>query len=310
MTCAIGLDVGGTVINGGLVTESGELLHPEYRGTDRAGGAKAGLQTIAETLRAFLRYAADEELTLSGIGIGFGGPVDYETGTVLTCHHVAGWEDFPLRETLQQEFTLPIYVDNDVNAATLGEAAFGAGRGLRDFVYVNLGTGIGGGVFANGALVRGAQNLAGEIGHMVVDPSGPRCTCGKRGCVEAFASGPGIAAVATRHPGKPRPRVTAEEVFAAAKRREPWAREVLDEVTTELAHGLGNAVALLNPSVLLLGGGVSRVGEALLKPLRRKVKRYALSAATARLEILAARLGYEAGVLGAGCLVLSGLTNQ
>ena len=180
----IGIDVGNTNVTGALADASGKLLHKARRTVDRATGGRTDFELVAEVVAELLKHGGVER-----IGVGFGGPVDFERGVVLLSHQTPGWENVPLRDELKKRFNLPVVLDNDANAGTLGEWRFGAGRGVNDLLYVNIGTGIGGGVIANGALVRGAQNLAGEIGHIIVRRDGPVCTCGKHGCLEGCAEG-------------------------------------------------------------------------------------------------------------------------
>ncbi len=306
----IGIDVGGTKQTAALVDADGSIVKQLRRQTDRAGGAAAGIQSIQDLTRALLEEAAHRGAKVVRIGVGFGGPVDYNTGTVLLSHHVAGWENQPLKRVLEDAFHLPVIVDNDCNAGALGEWRFGAGRGVDDLVYLNIGTGIGGGVIAGGRLVRGCRNGAGEIGHSVIDPQGPVCTCGKRGCLEALCSGPYIA-LRARERVKASNRsttltanCTSEEVFAAAANGDAVAQQIVLETAHYLAHAIGNAVSLLNPQMVILGGGVSEVGDVLLHPVRERVFDYCLPFYSRHLQIVTAQLGYDAGVRGAVALAM------
>jgi glucokinase len=243
-----------------------------------------------------------QEARPQACGIGFGGPVDFERGVVLRSHHVEGWEGLSLGEDLEREFEVPTVVDNDANAGTLGEWKFGAGRGFSDLLYVNIGTGIGGGVVAGGRLVRGKSNLAGEIGHTTVVRGGPPCTCGRRGCLEACASGDALARRGTEVIGRP---VSGKDVFVLAGAGDALAQRVLDEVMEDLAHGIGSAVGLLDPALVIIGGGLSEAPEPLfLEPLRRAIPRYCLEEAARGLRVEAAQLRYDAGVIGAVALAL------
>lgn len=299
----IGVDVGGTNMTGALAAEDGTLREKIRRPTDRAGGATAGLELIAAIVSELLAHAAADRSPAERIGIGFGGPVDYEHGVVLLSHHVEGWENFPLRDELQRRFSLPVVLDNDANAGTLAEWRFGAGRGFRDLLYVNVGTGIGGGVIAGGRLMRGVRNLAGEIGHIVVSRGGAPCTCGRRGCLEVCASGDALGRRASAALGRP---VDGREVFALAAADHPVARQVLSEVIEDLAQGIGSAVGILNPEAVIIGGGLSEAPAALfLDPLRAAIPRYCLEGAARGLVVEAAKLGYDAGVMGAVALALS-----
>jgi glucokinase len=297
----IGIDIGGTNTSGALASDEGVLAAKSQHKTDRAGGSIAGLRLIAAIIEELIDRAGGSS-EIRSIGVGFGGPVDFERGLVIRSHHVEGWEGVPLRAHLQDRFGKPVVVDNDANAGTLGEWRFGAGKGISDLLYVNIGTGIGGGIIAGGKLVRGAQNLAGEIGHTIVVRDGPPCTCGKRGCLESCASGEAIARRGSESMGR---SVSGGELFALAAGHNPVALRVLAEVAEDLAHGIGTAVSLLNPAAVIIGGGLSEAPEALfLEPLRRAVPRYCLSEAAARLRIEPARLRYDAGILGAIALAL------
>jgi glucokinase len=299
----IGVDVGGTNMTGCLAAPDGRVVAKVRRSTDRLGGMKAGMETIDAIVSELVSQARAERGGVDGIGIGFGGPVDFDRGTVLRSHHVQGWENVPLRDELQRRFRTPVVVDNDANAGTLAEWRFGAGRGFDDLLYVNVGTGIGGGVIAGGRLVRGATNVAGEIGHVVVARGGPLCTCGKRGCLEACASGDALGRRATGAFGRP---LNGRELFQMASEGDLAALQLVAEVTEDLGQGIGAAVNLLNPAAVIVGGGLSEAPEPLfLEPLRQAIRRYCLEDAGRSLSVEAARLRYDAGVMGAVALALA-----
>ncbi len=217
---------------------------------------------------------------------------------------------------LREQTGLPVVVDNDVNALTLGEWLFGQARGLRDVAMVAAGTGVGGGLILNGALVRGAAGYAGEIGHITVELEGRPCFCGGRGCVKAYASGPDIADQARElHKTHPSPilgplvgvepaRIEAPAVFAAAEQGDPVAMSVVAKAAQALGAGVANLINLCNPELVLLGGGVMEAGAILMEPLRRWAKFYAFDAAFARTRIVRSSLSKESGVQGAAALFL------
>jgi len=299
----IGIDVGGTNTSGGLASQDGTLIAKIRHQTDRTGGAAAGLELISEIISELMERASRDGVKVRQIGVGFGGPVDFERGVVLLSHHVAGWEGIPLRDELERRFQTPVVVDNDANAGTLGEWRFGAGRGFNDLLYINIGTGIGGGIISSGRLLRGAHNLAGEIGHTIVVRDGPLCTCGKRGCLESCACGDAIARRGSEALGR---HVSGKDVFALALDQDPAAQRVLSEVIEDLAHGIGTAVSLLNPAAVIIGGGLSEAPQALfLEPLKRAIPRFCLNESAANLHVNAAQLRYEAGIMGAVALALS-----
>lgn len=298
----LGIDVGGTRMTGALVDRAGRALHVERRSTDRQAGAQAGIATICGIAAALIGKARLDGAAVKAIGVGFGGPVDSRAGIVRMSHHVAGWDNLPLAKKLGDAFGLPVRLDNDCNAGALGEWRFGAGRGASDVLYINIGTGIGGGVICGGRLVAGACNGAGEIGHMTIEPEGPVCTCGRRGCLEALASGSGIGARAReRGLGE---SATSKDVFALAAEGHALAREIVAETADHLARAIGTAAALTNPEIVILGGGVAEVGEMLLAPIRERLPHYALPFHVDSLKAVHAKLGYDAGVLGAAALAM------
>ena len=247
----------------------------------------------------------------AAIGVSFGGPVDAAAGVVQLSHHVSGWEQLPLRELLQAEFGAPVSVDNDANVAALGEHRFGAGRGFESLMYITVSTGVGGGLILDGHIWHGADGMAGEIGHVVVDPAGPTCLCGKRGCVERLASGPYIAQdvraklraqpergqIVRELAGGDVDAVTAQTVAEAAARGEPLAREALERAGRALGMAIGNMANLLNPQRFILGGGVTKSGAEFWETVRRAARETALP--QVRCEIVPALLGDDAPLWGA-----------
>ncbi|MCC6036986.1 MAG: ROK family protein [Armatimonadetes bacterium] len=298
----IGVDVGGTKMTAALANRDGKIVKLLRIQTRREEGAEGGFKAICEMVKSLLDEAQTQGLSVGKIGVGFGGPVDFERGTVYLSHHVPGWENFPLKAELERSFGVPVTVDNDANAGTLGEWMFGAGKGVNDLLYVNIGTGIGGGIVSGGKMVRGWRNLAGEIGHMTVKPDGPTCTCGRKGCLEALASGSAIGREGTERLGRP---VRSEEVFRLAEQGDPIAKQILAEAVDALAFAIGAAANLFNPKKVILGGGVAEAPEHLLiEPLREHLVRYTLPQVYEGLEVVRAQLGYDAGIMGAVALAL------
>jgi glucokinase len=299
----IGIDVGGTNTSGGLAGPDGRLQAKVRRATRRGGGAEAGIQLISEIIAELCANAEACGSGVDRIGIGFGGPVDFRQGVVVLSHHVDGWEGMPLKARLEERFKIPVVVDNDANAGTLGEWRFGAGAGLTDLFYINIGTGIGGGIISGARLIRGHKNLAGEIGHTTVLRGGAPCTCGKLGCLESCASGEAIARRASEALGR---TVSGKELFQLAEQKDPAAQKVLSGIIEDLGQGIGTAVSLLNPQAIIIGGGLSEAPESLfLEPLRAAIPRYCLKEAAAGLRVEAARLRYDAGIMGALALAIS-----
>lgn len=298
----IGVDVGGTKMTAALATKHGQIVKLMRRETKREEGSQGGFKAICEMVRQLLKEAQAQDLTVARIGVGFGGPVDFERGVVYLSHHVPGWENFPIKAELESHFGIAVTVDNDANAGTLGEWMFGAGKGVDDLLYINIGTGIGGGIISGGKLVRGWRNLAGEIGHMTVKPEGPICTCGRRGCLEALASGSAIGREGTIRFGKP---MRSEEVFQLAEQGNPIARQILSEVADALSFAIGATSNLFNPRKVILGGGVSEApSHLLIEPVRQRLPLYTLPQVREGLEVVRAQLGYDAGIMGAIALAI------
>lgn len=235
------------------------------------------------------------------VGVSFGGPVNYEEGVVLLSDHVVGWESTPLQAILEKEFAAPVRVDNDANVAALGEWRFGAGRGYDSLFYVTVSTGVGGGWVLNGRSWRGHEGLAGEIGHVVVAPTGPLCFCGKRGCVERLASGPYMAQDFGAERGNYEGQVTGKLVAQLAQKDDPLAQRILLRGATALGQALGETANLINPQLFVLGGGVTKSGLMWWQAVEEAAKRRARQ--QIHFEVIPALFTDDAPLWGAIALV-------
>lgn len=302
---AIGIDLGGTKVAGILMEEGGRVLRREERDTP----SDAVLETVVAVAQALRTDPAPE-----AIGVGAAGMVDFAAGAVLFAPNVS-LRDAPIRDLVARRMGLPCVVDNDANCAAWGEFRFGAGRPYTQMLLVTVGTGIGGGIVWNGALYRGAHGFAAEIGHVIVEPGGPRCNCGNLGCWEQVASGRAIdrlgAEESTRHPNgriaglAAGSDVSGRHVTDAAGQGDRPALAIMAQVGRRLGEGIAGLVNILDPQAVVVGGGVAEVGDLLLKPARRAFLD-AVEAAERRpaVPILAAELGNDAGALGAAALAL------
>ncbi|MBW4687267.1 MAG: ROK family protein [Komarekiella atlantica HA4396-MV6] len=325
MTLILALDFGGTKLAAAIVNVGSR----EWLGYERRlSPAKADASTDLEIMRSLI-YSLLQGTKPAAIGVSFGGPVDATTGTVRLSHHVAGWENIPLKHLLEDEFGVSVGVDNDANVAALGEHRFGAGQGYDSLFYITVSTGVGGGWILNGKPWRGAGGMAGEIGHIVVDPAGPVCLCGKRGCVERLASGPYMAqnareilenvdalAASRRVPPRHKERqggeilrglvgddltlLTGQLVSEAAAAGDDLAKEVLHKAAWALGVGIGNLANLMNPQRFVLGGGVTKAGEDFWQVLQQVARETALPEVD--FEIVPAVLGDDAPLWGAVAL--------
>lgn len=306
----LALDFGGTKHSAAIIGagESGWRKHKRI-----LAGEHANARSDLALMRGLCHELLDGQ-TPAAIGVSFGGPVDAATGVVRLSHHVPGWEDLPLQDVLTQAFGAPTSIDNDANVAAWGEYHFGAGKGVSSLMYITVSTGVGGGWVLDGKLWRGTDGMAGEIGHMVVDPHGPVCLCGKRGCVERFASGPYIAQRAREWLQEQPQRglilrgmanqqldtITAQLVSTAAAEGDDLAWDVLHVSAWALGIAIGNIVNLMNPSRFILGGGVTKSGDRFWQVVRRVARETALP--QMQFEIVPAALGDDAPLWGAVAL--------
>src|SRR5438128_7027736 len=281
--------------------------------TSSAQGADAGLGRIVKLARASMAAARGKEI--GGLGIGSPGPLDTKTGIVLLTPNL-GWTNFPLRDRLAGALNLPATLDNDANCAMSGEWWRGAARGAQHVVGLTIGTGIGGGIVLDGEVYRGASDIAGEIGHMTIDLNGRRCKCGNYGCLEAYASGPAIAARAVegiadgtdtslpKYVNGDLSKITAQLVYEAAHDGDDYALEVVKDTAKFLGVGVANIINIFNPQVVVICGGVTLAGDKLFVPLRSEVKRRAFKPAVDVCRILPGALPGTAGVVGAAAVFL------
>lgn len=307
MRSAIGIDIGGTKVAGLRVAEDGAVLDRRERPTP-ADDVSATLETVSG-LSAELAGAGGE-----AIGVGAAGMVDFAAGVLRYAPNLA-WREVPLRDLLFERTGLPCVVDNDANAAAWGEYRFGAARGYRHVLAVTVGTGIGGGIVADGELLRGAHGFAAEIGHIIVEPDGPPCGCGNRGCWEQVASGRALDRLARAEvEGDPAGRIAAlaagaeasgRHVSEAAREGDSAARAIFAAVGRRLGEGIAGLVNVLDPEVVIVGGGVAEEGAVLMDPARSAFLD-AVEAPEHRpdVPILAATLGNDAGAIGAAALAL------
>lgn len=312
-----GVDIGGTNLVVGLVPEEGgEPAELRVRATDPPRGADAIVTDVCRMTReAVDRLVArhDPHAEILGLGVGSPGPVDRRAGRVVESPNL-GWRDYPLRQRVQDLTEWPVVVDNDANCATYGEWWVGAGRGVDSLLGVIVGTGIGGGIVLDGRLVHGASDAAGELGHMTVNFHGRRCACGNDGCVEAYASGPNIAARAREglEAGADSllfdlvagdvSRITAATVYEAVVSGDTFATEVMTETARILGAWIAGLINAFNPQAVVVMGGVTRAGDVLFQPLRSEVRRRTFRVASEACRILPAALPETAGVVGAAGL--------
>ncbi|WP_168734890.1 ROK family protein [Deinococcus sp. KSM4-11] len=309
----LALDVGGTKLAAGLITSRGELLASLREPTRLDTGPEGVVGRLVAMGRELLAGYAGP---VSWVGVGCGGPLDRERGIIQNPPNLPGWHDVPLKQWLEDALDLPVWVDNDANAAALAEWRFGSGRGCQHLVYLTLSTGIGGGVILDGQLYTGKAGNAGELGHLQVDVRGEPCTCGGRGCLERYASGTGIGHRAREwarlHPDSLLARletfpehITAHTVRRALESGDPLTAAFWDDTLDYLAAGVASIVHAFDPQRVVIGGGVANFGDLLFPPLRAKVAARTYPALWQDVSLRRAELADHVGIYGAAAVALS-----
>lgn len=315
----VGIDIGGTKVAGGLMTQRGRLETSAFVPTRAEEGFKTSYHQITGLITDLIRRAGGAE-KIAGIGMCAPGPLNPETGVVLNAPNLPGWKNISLARRIEREFGLPAKVENDANAAGLAEILFGAAVGCSDVFYVTVSTGIGTGIIVKRKIYHGKHGVAGEGGHTSIDFRSPyRCGCGTLGCIEALASGPAMVRRARvklveefTMPSLLRTmsrghlsRITPKMIQAAARARDPLARSIIDETGFYLGVWLAGMITLLDPEAIVIGGGVAQIGRPLLAKIRRTIPQYALNRLLAtKIPLLPAKLRTKVGVYGAASLFL------
>ena len=305
----IGVDLGGTKIYTALADREGNLLAEVKVPTEAGAGTRHVIDRIIQTVAQVQREAGADGPAVA-LGIGAPGPLNVSTGVVYQAPNL-GWHDVPLKSLLEERLQVPVAVENDANLAALGEYMCGAGRGAKDMVYITVSTGVGGGLILNGRLYHGTGYGAGEIGHITIDPRGPRCNCGNYGCLEAVASGTAMAREARRlveggggkaileAAGGEREAITAGAVARAAAAGDREAGEIIAGAGRMLGIGVAGIINLLNPDTVVLGGGAMQAGPLLWEAMEREIDRRALKMSREQVRLVPAAMGSRSGLLGA-----------
>ncbi len=314
-TVYAGIDIGGTNIKYGLVDPKGKVLFREQRPTMADKGADPLMHLVANLSEGLLYHAAEEEYDVRWLGVGTPGAVEAKTGKVIgVSPNISGWKGMEIGQILKDRLNLPVLVDNDVNAMALAESRFGAAMGYKSVLCVAVGTGVGGGIIFDGRLWRGATHSAGEIGHITINPNGPQCRCGAKGCVEAYCNSQAIIrrAIDKLNNGLtpafeevlegPLSGLTIKKLFAAARKGDSVAIDVIQESADYLAIGIANAVNILNPEIVVIGGGVADGGAGFVEAVATEVRKKAVGPSGTDLRITKATLGNDAGFIGASIL--------
>jgi glucokinase len=309
----VGVDLGGTTIKMAFVTKYGEIVSKWEVPTDTSNEGRNITLHIAKAIDSKLAELEETKEKLQGIGMGAPGFIEMSTGFIYQAVNI-GWRNFPLKDRLEMETGLPVIVDNDANIAALGEMWKGAGDGAKDLLCITLGTGVGGGLIANGDILHGANGMAGEIGHITAVPDGGyQCNCGKIGCLETVASATGIVRLAKENienyeQSKLYPlykndnKLTAKHIFDASSSGDEYAIQIVDRFSFYLGLAAANLCNALNPEKIVIGGGVSQAGDVLLNAFNKWFNQFALPRVVDGSEVVIATLGNDAGVIGGAWL--------
>jgi glucokinase len=313
----LAVDIGGTKIMTALFSAEGKMLDKDVCPTLADEGVKPVIERLGSAIESLLNRNNLKASRLGGIGIACAGGIDSGRGVVVTpSPNMTGWSDIPLAEIIQKRFKVGTFVVNDASAAALGEHRSGAGRGANSLVLLTLGTGIGGGIIANGELYLGATGAAAEMGHMTIDDDGPKCGCGNTGCLEMLASGRAVERDAVKRisrgeksslsemAGGKTENITAEMVGKAARNGDPLALGVLNQAAYYLGIGMVNVVNIFSPEMIVLGGGMAELGDLFIGPGKKMVADRAFPISSRIVRIVTAQLGNEAGVYGAAAFAL------
>lgn len=314
---AIGIDVGGTKIAAGLVNRAGEIL---YRYTTRAHAEQQPevvIRAIEEAYRCLIKESSVAVADIEAVGLGFPGNTNGPAGVVLVSSNLPAWNHFPLRDTLATRLGIPVILDNDTNLCAVGEHRYGAGRGARNMSYVTFSTGYGIGIIINNQLYVGHTGTAGELGHVVIDLGGPLCTCGKRGCIMAYACGIGISRMVyeqinagadtllRRLAPSNGQRISGEIVAEAAQQGDAVAVEILRKAGYYGGVALSMVVEILNPELIVVGGGLTRIGPLLWDPMLAAMREHTQPELWDSVRVVPWQLGDDLGIIGAAAKVFA-----
>ncbi|MFQ5822699.1 MAG: ROK family protein [bacterium] len=311
----LGIDLGGTNIKVGVVTDKGQVLHHLSLPTEAAKGPEHVLAQIKKGVKKIIELAKTDKF--EAVGIGTPGSVDAK-GYVRYPPNFPNWQEVPVKDEIEQFIGLPTYLDNDANVAAIGEGVFGKGKYFTDFLCITLGTGVGGGLFLNGKMYRGNGWAAGEIGHVTVDPDGPRCNCGNYGCLERLVGAKYISERAVDKIKRAEKetkileladqdffKITPKIITEAAVNGDQLAHAVLTETGEILGIALASVINLLNLPLIIVSGGISQAGSLILDPMRETIYKRTLPVPRKAFEVTTASLGTQAGVIGAAALAMT-----
>lgn len=300
MKYSIGVDIGGTKVAIAVVTEDGKIIKDTVIPTDLTIAPEEMIGRICDTITTVVADSKIDSADIVGIGMGAPGPLDSKAGMITCPPNLKTWVNIPIKKIVEEKLSIPVTLENDANAAALAEKWVGAATDTDNFTYITISTGIGAGVIVEGRLLRGLKGNAGDIGHTVVDPSYGTCPCGQDGCLEWIASGTAIARQGTEILGRD---VSTQEIFELYEQGDAKIVPFIDGVLTVLGQACVTVINTFDPEKIVIGGGVSKVGDTLFKPIQDYVSKKALNPTGRQTKIVPAKLDQSSGVIGAAALL-------
>jgi glucokinase len=307
----IGVDLGGTNLRTALLSPDGEVLDRQKEATQAIDGWKQVVSRLIRNIQQLQAIARQRGMDVAAAGVGAPGVIQMDKGIVVKSPNFPDWNNLPLKEELERALCIPVSIENDANAAALGEQWRGAGRGIDSMILLTLGTGVGGGIVLNNQIWQGADGMAGEIGHMTLIPDGRQCGCGNSGCLEMYASARGIVqsyreALGSTEAGTAA-SITSEQVYQAAREGEAVARRVMKGMGRMLGIGIANLINIFNPQMIVLGGGVKDAWDLFIGATQEEIMRRAFQVPAERTKIVPSLLGDDAGMIGAAAAALQAI---
>ncbi len=307
----IGVDLGGTNLRTALLSSEGDILDKSKEATYASDGWKKVVQRLIQNIQRQQEIAVQQGLSITAVGVGAPGVIQVDKGIVVKSPNFPDWNNLPLKDELENVLSLPVTIENDANAAALGEQWRGAGRGIGSMILLTLGTGVGGGIVLNRQIWHGADGMAGEVGHMTIIPDGRQCGCGNTGCLEMYASARGIVqsyreAGGVSETGN-QSEITSAQVYQAASNGNVRAVEVMQDMGRILGIGIANLINIFNPEMVVIGGGVKDAWPLFIDSTRAEIRKRAFEVPAARTEIVPSKLGDDAGMVGAAAAALQKL---
>ncbi|MDA8098382.1 MAG: ROK family protein [Nitrospiraceae bacterium] len=303
----IGVDLGGTNLRTALLGPEGILFDKKKEDSHAAGGYEQVIRKLVDSINRQRKNAEQRGLAVAAVGVGAPGVIHAHRGIVVKSPNFPDWNNLPLKEELERPLGIPVFVENDANAAALGEQWLGAAKGINSMILLTLGTGVGGGIVLDGRIWQGADGMAGEVGHMTIFPEGRQCGCGNRGCLEMYASSRGIVLTYQERlaeTGAASAGLTSEQIYERARSGDTVACDVMSRMGRSLGIGIANLINIFNPEMIVIGGGVKDAWQLFIAAAREEIAKRAFAFPAERAQIVPSALGDDAGMIGAAAIAL------